>query len=58
MQITVERLVKAYRSMCTIRMFKERVHKEYVTEQILGFVHSNSSTYRGHSHSIDEGGES
>ena len=58
MQITGEQLVRAYRSMCTIREFEERVHKEFATEPILGFVHPNASTYRGHGHSIKEGAES
>jgi TPP-dependent pyruvate/acetoin dehydrogenase alpha subunit len=39
MQISSEQLVKAYRSMCTIREFEERVHKEFATGQIPGFVH-------------------
>ncbi len=39
MQISGEELVKAYRGMCTIREFEERVHKEFATGQIPGFVH-------------------
>ena len=39
MQISSEELTKAYRSMCTIREFEERVHKEFATGQIPGFVH-------------------
>ena len=39
MQISSEELVKAYRGMCTIREFEERVHKEFATGQIPGFVH-------------------
>jgi len=34
-----EELMKAYRGMCTIREFEERVHKEFATGQIPGFVH-------------------
>lgn len=39
MQISSEELIKAYRGMCTIREFEERVHKEFATGQIPGFVH-------------------
>lgn len=39
MQIEKGQLVKAYRDMCTIREFEERVHKEFATGQIPGFVH-------------------
>jgi acetoin:2,6-dichlorophenolindophenol oxidoreductase subunit alpha len=39
MQISSEVLLKAYRSMYTIREFEERVHKEFATGQIPGFVH-------------------
>lgn len=39
MQISSEELVRAYRGMCTIREFEERVHKEFATGQIPGFVH-------------------
>jgi TPP-dependent pyruvate/acetoin dehydrogenase alpha subunit len=31
MQLTGEQPVKAYWSMCTIRKFEERVHKEFAT---------------------------
>ena len=58
MQLTGEQLVKAYRSMCTIREFGERMHKEFTTGQILGFVHPYASTHRGHGHSIGKGAES
>ena len=39
MQMSTEELMKAYRAMCTIRDFEERVHKEFATGQIPGFVH-------------------
>lgn len=39
MQLSSEELIKAYRGMCTIREFEERVHKEFATGQIPGFVH-------------------
>ncbi|MDP3252758.1 MAG: thiamine pyrophosphate-dependent dehydrogenase E1 component subunit alpha [Hydrogenophaga sp.] len=39
MQIEQDRLTRAYREMCTIREFEERVHKEFATGQIPGFVH-------------------
>ena len=39
MQLSQAELLKAYRSMYTIREFEERVHKEFATGQIPGFVH-------------------
>lgn len=39
MQMSSEELMKAYRAMCMIREFEERVHKEFATGQIPGFVH-------------------
>jgi acetoin:2,6-dichlorophenolindophenol oxidoreductase subunit alpha len=39
MQMNSQQLEKAYRMMCTIREFEERVHKEFATGQIPGFVH-------------------
>ncbi len=39
MQIEKDELTRAYREMCTIREFEERVHKEFATGQIPGFVH-------------------
>jgi acetoin:2,6-dichlorophenolindophenol oxidoreductase subunit alpha len=39
MQLSRDQLLRAYRSMCTIREFEERVHKEFATGQIPGFVH-------------------
>ena len=39
MQLSSEELMRAYRGMCTIREFEERVHKEFATGQIPGFVH-------------------
>lgn len=39
MQLSREELTRAYRGMCTIREFEERVHKEFATGQIPGFVH-------------------
>ena len=39
MQMNAQQLSEAYRGMCTIREFEERVHKEFATGQIPGFVH-------------------
>lgn len=39
MHIDRERLLEAYREMRTIREFEERLHKEFATGQIPGFVH-------------------
>ncbi len=39
MQIEKEKLIRAYRDMCTIREFEEHVHKEFATGQIPDFVH-------------------
>ena len=39
MQLSREELLTAYRQMRTIREFEERVHKEFATGQIPGFVH-------------------
>jgi pyruvate dehydrogenase E1 component alpha subunit len=39
MQLSSEELTRAYRGMCTIREFEERVHKEFASGQIPGFVH-------------------
>ncbi|HSW43208.1 MAG TPA: thiamine pyrophosphate-dependent dehydrogenase E1 component subunit alpha [Patescibacteria group bacterium] len=39
MQLSSEDLTKAYRAMWTIREFEERVHREFATGQIPGFVH-------------------
>ena len=39
MKIDKEQLLEAYRIMRTIREFEERVHKEFMTGQIPGFVH-------------------
>jgi len=58
MRLTGEQLVKAYRSMCTIREFGERMHKEFTTGRIFDFVDRNASTHRGHGHSIGKGAES
>lgn len=58
MQFTGEQLVKAYRSMCTIREFGERMHEEFTTGQILGFVLRYASTDGGHGHSIGKGAKS
>ena len=58
MQFTGDQLVKAYRSMCTIREFGERMHKEFTTRQIPGFVDRYASTHRAHGHSIGKGTES
>jgi acetoin:2,6-dichlorophenolindophenol oxidoreductase subunit alpha len=37
--LTRDRLLTAYRTMRTIRDFEERVHKEFATGEIPGFVH-------------------
>ena len=58
MQFTGEQLVKAYRSMCTIRELEGRVHKELVTSRMRGFVDAYASTHRAHGHLIEEGAES
>ena len=39
MQISEDALTKAYRQMCTIRMFEERLHAEIQTGEIAGFTH-------------------
>jgi hypothetical protein len=57
-EFTSEEQFKAYRSHCTVREFRERMHKEFTTRQIFGFVISDASPHRGHGHSIEEGGKS
>lgn len=39
MQLSREDLLTAYTRMRTIREFEERVHKEFATGKIPGFVH-------------------
>src|SRR4029450_6465423 len=39
MQLNREDLLQAYRSMRTIREFEERLHVEFATGEIPGFVH-------------------
>ena len=39
MQLPREALLRAYRTMRTIRAFEERVHVEFGTGAIPGFVH-------------------
>ena len=39
MQLDRERLLRAYKSMVTIRMFEERLHDEIKTGEIAGFTH-------------------
>jgi len=39
MQLSRDELVRAYRTMRTIREFEERVHVEFATGEIPGFVH-------------------
>ena len=39
MQMNRETLIEAYRQMRTIRVFEERVHVEFATGDIPGFVH-------------------
>ncbi len=58
MQLTGEQLIKAYRSMRTIRKFGECMHKEFTTRQIRGLVDLYAITHRGHGHSIGKGAES
>ena len=43
--------------MCTILEFEERVHTEFATGQILGFVHGQASTNRGYGLSLQKGTE-
>jgi TPP-dependent pyruvate/acetoin dehydrogenase alpha subunit len=38
-ELTRPQLLDAYRRMCTIRHFEERLHKEFATGAIPGFVH-------------------
>src|SRR5687767_6463826 len=38
-RLTREQLVEAYRVMRTIREFEERLHREFATGEIPGFVH-------------------
>ena len=58
MHLTGEQLDKAYRSMCAIRQFGKRMHTEFSTGQISGFVHPYASMHRGHGYSIMKGAES
>ncbi len=39
MQLNRDELLRAYRDMCLIRQFEERVHAEFATGDIPGFVH-------------------
>ena len=39
MQLNRDQLLQAYRHMCTIRSFEERVHEEFTAGKIPGFVH-------------------
>jgi pyruvate dehydrogenase E1 component alpha subunit len=39
MQLNRDQLLQAYRHMCTIRSFEERVHEEFSAGKIPGFVH-------------------
>ncbi len=39
LELTPDRLLQAYRTMRTIRDFEERVHEEFATGDIPGFVH-------------------
>ncbi|MFP3272614.1 MAG: thiamine pyrophosphate-dependent enzyme, partial [Paraburkholderia sp.] len=38
-QLSKEKLLEAYRMMRTIREFEERLHVEFATGEIPGFVH-------------------
>ncbi|MBL8460695.1 MAG: ABC transporter substrate-binding protein, partial [Zoogloea sp.] len=38
-QLTRDDLLKAYRTMRTIREFEERLHTDFATGEIPGFVH-------------------
>ena len=44
--------------MCTTREFADRMHKEFTSGQVLGFVDRYASTHRAHGHSIGKGAES
>ena len=57
MQLAGKQFVTAYRVMCTILEFEERVHTEFATGQILGFVHGQASTNRGYGLSLQKGTE-
>ena len=39
MQLSKDELLRAYRMMKTIREFEERLHVEFATGEIPGFVH-------------------
>ncbi len=39
MQLSKDDLLRAYRMMKTIREFEERLHGEFATGEIPGFVH-------------------
>jgi len=39
LQLPREDLLRAYRMMCDIRAFEDRVHDEFATGAIPGFVH-------------------
>ena len=39
MQLSRDELLRAYRTMRTIRDFEERLHAEFATGEIPGFVH-------------------
>ena len=39
MQLDRDALIRAYRQMCTIRMFEDRLHTEIKTGEIAGFTH-------------------
>ncbi len=58
MHFSGEQRVNAYRSVCAILQFGERMHKEFTAGQFLGFVHLHASTHRGHCHLIGKGAES
>ena len=39
MNLNETQLLQAYRKMCQIRAFEDRVHEEFATGEIPGFVH-------------------
>ena len=39
MSFNREQLLRAYRQMCTIRVFEDRAHAEIMNGQIAGFTH-------------------
>jgi hypothetical protein len=57
MQLAGKQCIAAYRTMCAILEFQERVRVGYATGQILGSVHAQASTNRGCGLSLEKGTE-